>query len=104
MLERKRSPFALDVREIVQVLSACVVITTLVTPAFDQRRGGNRGEFFGGPPDPLSARFHFAEDGTITVLSGKVDAGQGARCELAQAAAEELRVLPGKIKMILADT
>jgi CO/xanthine dehydrogenase Mo-binding subunit len=104
LLEPIRFRFAMDRRAFVQVLGAGVVITAIGTPTFAQRRGRNRGGFFGGPPAPLSARFHFAEDGTITVLSGKVDAGQGARCELAQAAAEELRVPVGRIKMELSNT
>ena len=67
-------------------------------------RGRGRGGFFGGAPVALSARFHFADDGTIGVFSGKVDGGQGARCELAQAAAEELRVPLSVIRMTLGDT
>jgi CO/xanthine dehydrogenase Mo-binding subunit len=104
LLEPIRFCFALDRRAFVQVLGAGVVIGAIGTPAFAQRRGRGRGGFLGGPPAPLSARFRFADDGTITVLCGKVDAGQGARCELAQAAAEELRVPFDRIKMVLADT
>ena len=37
-------------------------------------------------------------------MAGKVEAGQGARAELLQAAAEELRVPVGRVQMILADT
>ena len=86
--------FAIDRRSFVQMLGAGVLVTALGTPAFAQRRGGRGrgGGFRGGPPPVLSARIHFGDDGTITVLSGKVDGGQGARGQLAQAAAEELRV------------
>ena len=62
------------------------------------------GRIFWRPAAPLSARFHCADDGAITVFSGQVEGGQGARCELAQAAAEELRVPLGRIKMVLGDT
>jgi isoquinoline 1-oxidoreductase len=103
LLEPIRFSFALDRRGFVQMLGAGVLITAIGTSAAAQRRG-RRGGFFGGPPAPLSARFHFSEEGTITVFSGKVDGGQGARCELAQAAAEELRVPLAQIKMTLADT
>jgi len=37
-------------------------------------------------------------------MTGKVECGQGARAELTQAAAEELRVAPSSIKLIMADT
>jgi isoquinoline 1-oxidoreductase len=106
LLEPIRFHFSLDRRSFVQVLGSGVLITAIGAPALAQRRGRGRGGggFRGGPPAPLSARFHFADDGTITVLSGKVDAGQGARCELAQAAAEELRVPAEKIRMVLGDT
>jgi isoquinoline 1-oxidoreductase len=40
----------------------------------------------------------------ITVLSGKVDGGQGARTQIAQAAAEELRVPLSMIRVELGDT
>jgi isoquinoline 1-oxidoreductase len=52
----------------------------------------------------LAARIHFGDDGAITVLSGKVDGGQGARGEIAQAAAEELRVPFESVRVVLADT
>ncbi len=52
----------------------------------------------------VAARLHLAPDGSITVMSGKVEIGQGSRAELTQAAAEELRVSPDRITMILADT
>ena len=107
LLEPIRFRFAVDRRSFVQMLGAGVLITAIGTPLLAQRFGGGRrrgGGFFGGPPAPLSARFHFADDGTITVFSGKVDAGQGARCELAQAAAEELRVPLERVKVVLSDT
>jgi isoquinoline 1-oxidoreductase len=47
---------------------------------------------------------HIGRDGTITVLTGKVEMGQGARAELTQAAAEELHVPPEQIRMVMADT
>ena len=44
------------------------------------------------------------KDGTITVLTGKVEGGQGARAELSQAAAEELGVPLSSVQMLMADT
>jgi isoquinoline 1-oxidoreductase len=106
LIEPLRFRFALDRRSFVQVLGGGVMITAIGSPVFAQRRdrGRGRGGFFGGAPAALSARFHFADDGTIGVFSGKVDGGQGARCELAQAAAEELRVPLSVIHMTLGDT
>jgi isoquinoline 1-oxidoreductase len=104
LLEPIRFSFALDRRSFVQMIGAGVMITAIGRPALAQRQARGRGGSFGGPPAPLSARFHFAEDGAITVFSGKVECGQGSRCELAQAAAEELRVPFERIKMVLGDT
>jgi CO/xanthine dehydrogenase Mo-binding subunit len=107
LLEPIRFRFALDRRSFVQILGSGVLITAIGLPVFAQRRGGRGrggGGFFGGPLATLSARIHLADDGTITVFSGKVDVGQGARGELAQAAAEELRVPLNQIRMMLGDT
>jgi isoquinoline 1-oxidoreductase len=104
LLEPVRFSFALDRRSFVQMLGAGVLVTAVGAPTLGQQRGRGRGGFFGGPPPALSARIHFGDDDTITVLSGKVDGGQGARSEIAQAAAEELRVPLNKIRVELGDT
>jgi isoquinoline 1-oxidoreductase len=78
------------------------MIAASVTPVLAQRRG--RGGFGGGGPRNIAARIHLGKDGSITVLTGKVEAGQGARAELTQAAAEELRVKPDVIQLVMADT
>ena len=103
LLEPVRFSFALDRRSFVKVLGAGVLVSAVGVPALGQRRGRGRG-YRDGQPAMLSARIHFGDDGTITVLSGKVDGGQGARVELAQAAAEELRVPFDRVQMLLADT
>lgn len=47
----------------------------------------------------LDRWFRFEADGTVTVMSGRVEIGQGVRTALAQIAAEELRVPFGRIRM-----
>ena len=54
--------------------------------------------------DSVSARLHIANDGAITILTSKVEVGQGSRTQLAQAAAEELRVPVDRIGLVMADT
>src|SRR5438874_2640330 len=51
-----------------------------------------------------SARRHIGRDGTITVMTGKVEGGQGARAEITQAAAEELRMPAERVQLVMADT
>ena len=95
--------FGLSRRGFVHVLSAGLMIAASGLPALAQQRGGGRGGR-GGGPRTVSARIHLGKDGSITVLAGKVEGGQGARAELTQAAAEELRVSPDRLGLILADT
>lgn len=88
----------LNRRRFVQVLGAGLLISVGSRQAVAQRRGG------GGREARVSARVHIGTDGTITVLSGKIEMGQGARGELSQVAAEELRVPLDRIHMLLGDT
>src|SRR2546425_10080799 len=98
-VERVGYDFGLSRRSFVQILSAGLLIAAS-PPALAQRRGG-RG---GGGARNIGARIHLGTDGTITVLTGKVEAGQGARSELTQAAAEELRVPANQVQLVMADT
>ena len=52
----------------------------------------------------LGARFEFAADGTVTLLTGKVELGQGSRTLLAQCVAEELRLPMSEVRVVMADT
>jgi CO/xanthine dehydrogenase Mo-binding subunit len=103
LVERVDYDFGLSRRSFVQVLGAGVLIAVSL-PAVAQeggRRGGGQGN---AGARNLAARIHLGKDGTITVLAGKVEGGQGARTELSQAAAEELGVSLSQIQMVLADT
>ncbi|MDG3007804.1 xanthine dehydrogenase family protein molybdopterin-binding subunit [Paludisphaera mucosa] len=66
--------------------------------------GGGRGGPMGRGAATMAARLHIGEDGAITVMTGKVECGQGARAELAQAAAEELRVPFDRVRLVMGDT
>ena len=100
-IERVDYDFGLNRRSFVQMLSTGLLIVAHVSPALAQRREGGRDT---RGPRNLGARIHLGKDGSITVLSGKVEGGQGARAELTLAAAEELRVVSGQIQFVLADT
>ncbi|MEE9567506.1 MAG: molybdopterin cofactor-binding domain-containing protein, partial [Desulfobacteria bacterium] len=52
----------------------------------------------------IAARLYLNRDGTITVMTGKVEEGQGPRAQLTQAAAEEMRVSVERIRLIMSDT
>jgi isoquinoline 1-oxidoreductase len=96
--------FAMDRRRFVQILGAGLMVSVGCGVALAQdrgRRGGGRG---GGGASIVSARLHIGNDGVVTVLTGKVEMGQGSRTELAQAVAEELRVPVAQIQMLMGDT
>ncbi|MCL5279066.1 MAG: molybdopterin-dependent oxidoreductase [Planctomycetes bacterium] len=96
------SEFTISRRTFVQSLGAGLAITVTEAISWGQRRGGRGGAQGGGMP--VVARLHLNEDGTIAVMSGKVEEGQGARTELSQAAAEELQVPFDRIRIVMADT
>jgi CO/xanthine dehydrogenase Mo-binding subunit len=103
-VERVDYDFGLSRRSFVKVLGAGLLVTVSL-PALAQESGWRgRGGFFGSGAKTIGARIHLGTNGIITVLSGKAEGGQGARAELSQAAAEELRVPVGQIQMLLADT
>jgi len=85
-------------RTFLQVLGAGILVTVGGGPVAAQRGGREGGAM------PIAARVHIGEDGTITVMTGKVELGQGARTEITQAAAEELRVAGGTIRLVMGDT
>ena len=95
--------FGLSRRGFVQVLGAGLLVTVSTATVLAQQRG-RRGGGGVGRGGTIAARIHLAQDGRITVLTGKIEMGQGARAELTQAAAEELRVAPERIEMLMADT
>ena len=100
-IERIAYDFGLNRRSFVQFISTGLLIIAKASPALAQRREGGRGP---RRPANLGARIHLGKDGSITVLTGKVEGGQGARAELTLAAAEELRVSPESIQLVMADT
>ncbi len=106
MLEPQRSEpveepscqIKLSRRTFVQMLGAGLLITVTEGVSFGQRRGRS------GRSITVAARIHINQDGTITVMTGKVEEGQGPRAQLTQAAAEELRVAVEKIRLVMSDT
>lgn len=56
------------------------------------------------PKDAISIRFHIGESNVVTLLTGKVELGQGARTLLTRAAAEELRLPASRVQAVMGDT
>ena len=85
-------------RRLLQLLGAGLLITVTDRVSVGQR--GSRD----GQSMPVAARLHLNTDGTFTVMTGKVEEGQGARAQLTQAAAEELQVSADRVHLVMADT
>ena len=105
--EEPRYRFELDRREFLNTLGGGILVFYLLDAAEAQppggrrRGGGGRGQ--NGPQD-IGAWLHIGEDEVVKVFTGKTEVGQNIRTSLTQAVAEELRVAPGSIQMIMADT
>ena len=93
--ERPARLWAVNRREFLEMTGAGLLIVA-TAPSSQAQRGGGGG--------PLETRLHIAEDGWVTILTGKIEEGQGARTELAMAAAEELRVPLDRVRMLMGDT
>ncbi len=97
--------FAHSRREFVGVLGAGILIVVaapnVIAQQAERRPGGSDR---GGQSGKIADRLHIGVDGTVTVLTGKVEVGQGARTQVCQAAAEELRLNPANVHVIMGDT
>lgn len=94
--EKPRYTFSLSRRAFVQVVGAGLLITSAGGISFAQRRSAQNA--------PGVSRFHVDADGLVTVYTGKVEVGQGARTQIGQAAAEELHVPLEQVKLVMGDT
>jgi isoquinoline 1-oxidoreductase len=97
--------FQLGRRDFCKVLGGGIVVLLLLDrgmgqePGRGRRRGGGRGV-----PAEIGAWLHIAEDGSISVYTGKVEVGQNIRTSLAQVVADELSVPLDSIRLVMADT
>ena len=93
--------FAVGRRGFLGLLGGVVVL--VAAPPGSGQESGRAGRAEGQETD-LAAWLHIAEDGSVTVFTGKVEFGQNARTSLAQAVAEELRSPLATIRMVMGDT
>jgi isoquinoline 1-oxidoreductase len=94
--------FEVDRREFVKLLGTGLVVWLAAEPAPAQE-SGRAGRADDVPPE-IAAWLHVAEDGTVTVYTGKVEFGQDIRTSLAQAVAEELRAPLERVRLVMGDT
>ncbi len=92
----------MDRRGFVTVMGGIVVVVNIpLASLWDvlDRQGRQRGY-----PDDVNAYLHIAEEGKVTLYSGKVELGQGVMTSLTQMAAEELGVALDTVHIVMGDT
>ncbi len=94
--------FELGRRDFLKVMGGGIAVCVGATWLPAQETGSVRR---GHPiPQDIAAWLHVAEDGRVTVYTGKVEMGQNIRTSLAQQVAEELRMPVAEITMVMGDT
>jgi len=92
-------------RDLFRLLGAGILIFALSGGSDAQESGGRQRRQGGGAvPQTIDAWLHIAENGSVTVFTGKVEVGQNSRTALTQAVAEELRAPVASITLVMGDT
>jgi len=93
----------MDRREFVKLLGGGIVVVVNLGPLklFDS---ADPDTLQRGYPEDINAYLHIAEDGKVTLFSGKIEMGQGVMTSLTQMAAEDLRVSFETIHIVMGDT
>ncbi len=92
-------------REFFAIVGGGIVVILIPDDSDAQESGGGaRRGMNQRMPEQVSAWLHIAEDGSVTVYTGKVEVGQNARTSLTQAAAEELHAPIASIQLVMGDT
>jgi isoquinoline 1-oxidoreductase len=87
-------------RDFVKALGGGIlVLVSLPSAAACAAPGSQRGY-----PADINAYLHIAEDGKVTLFSGKIEMGQGVMTSLTQMAAEDLGVALTSIHIVMGDT
>jgi isoquinoline 1-oxidoreductase len=82
-----------------------LTVPGLALEAEAQPRSGRRGRGAGREvPDRIAGWLHIDEHGAVTAYAGKVELGQNVRTSMAMVVAEELRLAPAQVTVVLADT
>jgi nicotinate dehydrogenase subunit B len=92
----------MDRREFVKLLGGGIVVIVNLGPLTVQNSPAPQGRR--SYPEDINAYLHIAEDGRITLYSGKIEMGQGVMTSLTQMAAEDLAVSLDTIHIVMGDT
>ena len=94
--------FELDRRKFFKMTGAGLIVAFVIDDllSFADKTSSSEPSTIAG----VESWIHIAEDGTVSVYTGKVEVGQNIRTSLSQIVAEELMVSVSSIKMIMGDT
>ncbi len=90
----------MDRRDFVKALGGGVLVLVSLPASFATAEAQGRP----GYPTDINAYLHIAEDGKVTLFSGKIEMGQGITTSLAQMAAEELGAPLASFSVVAGDT
>ena len=94
--------FDLERRDFLKLFGGGILICLCSTSTPAQESGRIRGSH--ELPRDIAAWLRIAEDGRVTVFTGKVEVGQNIRTSLAQQVSEELRTPMESITLVMGDT
>jgi nicotinate dehydrogenase subunit B len=89
----------LDRRSFLKLVGGGIVVFVRLQPAAVLAQGRRPGY-----PKDFNAYLRIAEDGRVTVFTGKIEMGQGVMTSQAQMAAEDLGVALEQIEIVMGDT
>ncbi|MEK6299277.1 MAG: molybdopterin cofactor-binding domain-containing protein [Acidobacteriota bacterium] len=96
-------------RDFLKLLGGGLVLVFTLDALAAQESGRQEGESGrrapnASAPKDIAGWLHIAEDGSVTVFTGKVEFGQNIRTSLSQVVAEELRIPVSSIRVLMGDT
>jgi nicotinate dehydrogenase subunit B len=94
--------FALDRRKFFKLTGGGLIVAFVLKDLLSLDTGTSSSQ--ASSMSGVESWIHIAEDGTVSVYTGKVEVGQNIRTSLSQIVAEELMVPVMSIKMIMGDT
>jgi isoquinoline 1-oxidoreductase len=95
---------AMDRRDFVKVLGGGILVTVNLGPLTLFNSTAEPAYQGRGYPEDINAYLHIAEDGEVTLYSGKIEMGQGVMTSLCQMAAEDLGVSLDAMHIVMGDT
>ncbi len=94
----------MDRREFVKLLGGGIVVSVSLGPIALFEPSEAEAYQRRGYPEDINAYLHIAEDGRVTLFSGKIEMGQGVMTSLCQMAAEDLGVSLDSMEIVMGDT